>query len=51
MIKERLTRSLAQTTPDVVDEVQRGFEELIPATDNGTSRSSIYTNTAHIIRP
>lgn len=35
MIKERLTRNLAPITPDVVDEVQRGFEELIPATEKG----------------
>ncbi|EPT03391.1 hypothetical protein FOMPIDRAFT_1028682 [Fomitopsis schrenkii] len=33
MIKERLTRNLGPITPDVADEVQRGFEELVPATN------------------
>ena len=39
MIKERLTRNLAPITPDVVDEVQRGFKEFIPATEKGTSHN------------
>lgn len=50
MIKERLTRNLGPITPDVADEVQRGFEELVPATNKGAFRSRICANPPHVRR-